>query len=83
MTYKGICSLKTKGWNRWPAIMDKLNDVVAAAENLKPCIEELVENCPSDLSRPLLSEADNLRLVAAFLEQQAQKSNKEKNSADF
>lgn len=74
MIYKGTCPVKTKGWNRWPAIMGKLNDVVAAAENLKPCIEELVKDCPSDLSCTLLTEADNLCRVAAFLEKQAQKS---------
>lgn len=82
MIYKGTCSIKTSGWKRWPAIFDKLSDTVAAAENLKPCIEELVKDCPQDISRRLLTEADNLRRVAAFLEQQAQKA-KEKNSADF
>lgn len=78
MIYKGTCPIKTKGWNRWPAIMDELNDVVAAAENLKPCIEELVNDCPNDLSRTLRIEADNLRRFAEFLEKQAEKSKKEK-----
>lgn len=74
MIYKGTCPIKTKGWNRWPAIMDKLNDVVASAENLKPCIEELVEDCPHDLSHTLQIEADDLRRVAFFLDKQAIKS---------
>ncbi len=83
MIYRATCPIKTKGgWKRWQAILDALNDTVADAENLKPCIAELVANCPCDLSDIFLTEADNLRRVANFLEQQAQKT-KEKKNADF
>lgn len=82
MIYRGTCPIKTKGWKRWQAILDALNDTVANAENLKPCITELVADCPCDLSHNLLFEADSLRRVAHFLTQQAHKT-KEKANADF
>lgn len=82
MIHRGICAIKTTGWKRWQTILDALNDAVADAENLKPCISELVADCPCDVSDNLLAEADSLRRVADFLNQQAQK-NKEKANADF
>lgn len=78
MIYRGTCPIKTKGWKRWQAILDSLNDAVAATENLKPCISELVADCPCDLSDTLKAEADSLRRVADFLNQQTHKKEKAK-----
>ncbi len=83
MIHHGTCSIRTKGWKRWQAILDALNDTVADAENLKPCIAELVADCPIDLADTLIAEADSLRRVADFLNQQAQKKQGESPNADF
>lgn len=83
MSYRATCPIKTRGWKRWQAILDALNDTVADAENLKPCIAELVADCPCDLSDNLIAEADSLRRVADFLYQQADKTKEKQANADF
>ncbi|MDP3586054.1 MAG: hypothetical protein Q8R61_13065 [Thiobacillus sp.] len=82
MIYHSTCPIKTRGWKRWQATLDALNDAVATAENLKPCIAEVVADCPCDVSDTLLTEANSLRRVVDFLEQQSQQM-KEKANADF